>query len=167
MTLHTLVKIYICFTWVDFGMCRLSIIQDIVACVHRSAIKRLHCRIVLCDVAILDILTQLKLRCSWQYNYNILQVIDTIQRGLETLCTYIISLCLQICINFAQKLIMLLKAYSENVYEGVHYCQYRSFYSKIHVFSMVVIAILSCKLSPMDSQYAFLNRYQQHIMQYV
>jgi hypothetical protein len=70
ITLHILVNIVICITCVEFGVCIFSIAQDTYVCVHRSAIIRIHCRIVLRDVGILIMLHSV--RCSRWKMYNIL-----------------------------------------------------------------------------------------------
>jgi hypothetical protein len=70
MTLCTLVHILICVTCVDLGVFMLSIIQNMDVCVHRSAINCPHCRFVLRDVGIPNMLHSA--RCSWRLIYHIL-----------------------------------------------------------------------------------------------
>jgi hypothetical protein len=98
MTLHTLVNISDCVTCVDFGACMLSITHDMSVCVHCSAIKCLHCKIVLRDVGIPNILNNVCYSSAVNYNTCILarnQHITT--RFGNIVHIYILFLCAELC----------------------------------------------------------------------
>jgi hypothetical protein len=59
-SLHTLVHISMCVNRVNLRVCMLSNIQNMAACVHRSAIKRTYGRFVLHDVGILNVLHNIR-----------------------------------------------------------------------------------------------------------
>jgi hypothetical protein len=103
----------------------LRIIQDMAVCVHRSAIKRPHCRHVLRDIGILNTLHSI--RCSRGYMiYNFLARHRHITSSLgEIMHEYIIFMFANVC-SFRKKINNFIDKIVRKLYDGIHYSNLNS-----------------------------------------